>query len=179
MTTLTTPRLSLLLGSEANPAGGPDDPFERVSWIRDAGAAGVRIVGIGTGAQALAVALGGSVTPARRAQRGWISVHTLAPEWIAPGPWLAWSQTSITLPAGAELLAVNDLGPQAFRIGDHLGINFHPQATPSLVWSWVARSEDPLDVQGILEATIRDQAEAAVASRRLLAGIAGLQDWES
>jgi hypothetical protein len=58
-----------------------------IDWLRSAGTAGTTILGLGFGAQALAVALGGGVERADRPVRGWRRVSTAEPQIIAPGPW--------------------------------------------------------------------------------------------
>jgi GMP synthase-like glutamine amidotransferase len=44
---------------------------------------------------------------------------------------------ALTLPTGAELLAANEIGVQAFRHGRHLGVQFHPEITPTAFAAWV------------------------------------------
>ena len=68
-----------------------------LEWIRRADRAGTKVLGVGSGAHALATALGGSVEPARRPRRGWIRVETNAPDMIARGPWLAWNEGLVFL----------------------------------------------------------------------------------
>ena len=59
-----------------------------LDWLRRLDAAGVPVLGICFGAQALAAAFGGEVKPAARKEVGW----TTSIRWIAaviePGPWL-------------------------------------------------------------------------------------------
>jgi GMP synthase-like glutamine amidotransferase len=99
-------------------------------------AVGVPILGICFGAQHLARALGGVVAPADRAEVGWLDVETLAPELVPPGPWLQWHRDAFTLPPGAELLARSPVCAQAFRLGPHLGVQFHPEVTPAIALDW-------------------------------------------
>ena len=56
-----------------------------LDWLRRADAAGVPVLGICFGAQALAAVFGGEVKPAARKEVGWTTVHTLDPEVIEPG----------------------------------------------------------------------------------------------
>jgi len=108
-----------------------------IDWLRQADDAGTVIFGVCFGAQALALALGGAVERACRPERGWVQISTALPALVAPGPWLAWHDDAILLPPGAELLAHNGSGPQAFRAGPHLGVQFHPEVTPEIVAGWV------------------------------------------
>jgi GMP synthase-like glutamine amidotransferase len=137
------------------------------------------VLGLGSGAHALATALGGGVEPAQHPRRGWIRVETTVPDVIVRGPWLAWNEGLIELPLGAELLAHDRVGPQAFSIRGHLGAQFHPEVRPETVAGWVGfrRGEAvdgrPLDGQAVLEATSREQLAAMAASARLLSAFIG------
>ncbi len=161
--------IAVSLGSEAS----ADDPRRRwisteLEWMRAADRVGTRILGLCFGAQALAVALGGGVGRAARPERGWVQVETAEPSLIAPGPWLTWHDDEITLPRGARLLARNDSGAQAFALRGHLGVQFHPEATPQIVEWWVRDSRDRgLDDQAILETTAREFPRAAARAQRL------------
>ncbi len=140
-----------------------------INWVAQADAAGVAIFAIGTGAHVLARALGGDSVPSSRPEQGWISVKSADPELISAGPWFAWNDRTLTLPAGAELIAESRTGPQAFRIGRHVGVQFHPEVTPELIRDWVPRSRQLLDSQGLNEATVRDFPVAQPAARKLFA----------
>jgi GMP synthase-like glutamine amidotransferase len=163
---------SLDLAVVIGPARWSGDPgyeagSRHVDWLREANRAGTPVLAVGTASQLLATALGGGVDRARRPRHGWIRVRTAAPELIAPGPWLAWEDATIRLPPGAELLAHDRVGLQAFRVGRQVGVQFHPEATPQLLTDWVANSDATFDHQGIMEAAWRDQAAALAVSRRL------------
>jgi GMP synthase (glutamine-hydrolysing) len=99
-------------------------------------ALGVPVLGICFGAQHLARVLGGSVGRAPRAEVGWLDVESLAPGLVPPGPWLQWHRDRFTVTPGAELLARSPVGPQAFRQGPHLGVQFHPEVTPEIALDW-------------------------------------------
>jgi GMP synthase (glutamine-hydrolysing) len=163
-----TLRMAVLLGADRF-----GDTADRVwldaelAWLRRADAAGTPIFGIGHGARALASALGGGVEPLSRGYRGWALVETSVPHFIPAGPWLAWQHDVIRLPARAQLLAHNLLGPQAFRIGRHLGVQFHPEASPGQVESWYTRGGDGLDFHDTLTTTTRDPEATQTCARRL------------
>jgi len=128
------------LGSEASAyddAGVPWLAAERALLDR-AIALGVPVLGICFGAQHLARALGATVGPGARSEIGWLEVETLAPEIVPAGPWLQWHHDVFTLPPGAELLARSPAGPQAYALGPHLGVQFHPEVTPAVVEGWAA-----------------------------------------
>jgi GMP synthase (glutamine-hydrolysing) len=97
---------------------------------------GVPVLGICFGGQHLARTLGGSVERAPRAEVGWLEVESLKPEVVPEGPWLQWHRDRFTVPPGAELLARSPVGPQAFRQGPHLGVQFHPEVTPEIALAW-------------------------------------------
>jgi GMP synthase-like glutamine amidotransferase len=164
--------LAVALGSD----GGADEVARtwsdaQLDWLQEADRAGTSVLGIGSGAHALAVALGGGSEPAARPQHGWIKIASSVPRWITPGPWLAWREDTVSPPRGARVLAHGVLGPEVFTVHGHLGVQFHPEVTPAIVRDWVIRAgERVLDSQGILEATWREYVTAAAGARQLAAG---------
>ncbi|MEO5842107.1 MAG: type 1 glutamine amidotransferase [Acidimicrobiales bacterium] len=115
-----------------------------LALLRDAHAAGVPILGVCFGAQALATALGGTVARAPRPEIGWHYIETDAP-WISPGPWFQWHSDRFTVPVGATELARSAVAPQAFRHGRSLGVQFHPEVDREIVSDWLDgrhRSDD-------------------------------------
>jgi GMP synthase-like glutamine amidotransferase len=163
-----TLRIAMLLGADRF-----GDAADRVwldaelDWLRRADTVGTPIFGIGHGARALASALGGGVEPVSRGHRGWALVETSVPHFIPAGPWLSWQHDVIRLPTNAQLLAHNLLGPQAFTIGRHLGVQFHPEASPAEVEPWSTRGGEGLDFHDTLTTTTRDPAAAQSCARRL------------
>lgn len=163
-------RVAVTLGSRgfADDAR-PGSVSAELDWLRAADRAGTAVLGLGSGAQRLAVALGGGVDRAPRSRHGWVWVSSSTPGWIASGPWLAWRDGVIRLPSKAKLLAHDPVGPQVFGAGRHLGVQFHPEVTPEIVGDWVtAERGEALDAQGILEVTSREFATASAAGYRLL-----------
>jgi len=141
--------LLVTLGSEhaADDDTLPWQADERAA-LAAADAAAVPILGVCFGAQSLARALGGGVRRAARPELGWIAVGTRAPELIDDGPWFAWHDDELVPPPGAEVLAANASGVQAFRAGHHLGVQFHPEVTPAIVASWDPPEPKLLDPSG-------------------------------
>jgi GMP synthase (glutamine-hydrolysing) len=127
------------LGSEraADDDAVPWQADERAA-LAAADAAGVPILGVCFGAQSLARALGGAVRRAARPELGWVSVGTRAPHVIDDGPWMAWHDDELLPPPGAEILAANASGVQAYRAGLHVGIQFHPEVTAEILAGWDA-----------------------------------------
>jgi GMP synthase-like glutamine amidotransferase len=111
---------------------------DELDWLRAANAGGVPVLGICFGAQALTAALGGKVEAAPRSEVGWTTVETLDPAVIEPGPWLEFHHDLCLPPPGARLLARNDVCIQAFSIGPHLAVQFHPEVDGAQVGRWLA-----------------------------------------
>jgi GMP synthase-like glutamine amidotransferase len=166
---------AIALGSYASVARSRLDWVTReIDWIQRADAAGVPVLGICFGAQALAVALGGSVRRLSAPEFAWVEVETYDPTRVPPGPWLALHEDAITLPPLAYELASGPSGPQAFTLDRHLGVQFHPEATSTLLASWISDRRDILaDVSARLLAGARDAAlEAHAGAARLFDGFA-------
>ncbi|ELP68508.1 type 1 glutamine amidotransferase [Streptomyces turgidiscabies] len=142
--------------------GAPWSVYDRASvapWIdgelellRTAYAAELPVLGICFGAQALATALGGSVEAAPRQEIGWTAVESDVPGLIPAGPWFQWHFDRFTVPPGAVELARSAVGPQAFRAGRALGVQFHPELDEETLLQWLdaggraearAHGEDP------------------------------------
>jgi GMP synthase-like glutamine amidotransferase len=137
-----------------------------LEWLRQADKAGTAVLGVGLGAQALAIALGGGVQRASRARHGWVWISSSIPGWISPGPWLAWQEDVIRLPPNARLLAHDPVGPQAYMTNGHLGVQFHPEVTSKILGGWIASGHaSPIDTQGILEVASREYRTASAAAQ--------------
>jgi GMP synthase-like glutamine amidotransferase len=108
-----------------------------LDWIRAADAARIPVLGICFGAQALTTALGGKVERAPRMEIGWATVETLDPELVGEGPWFEFHGDLCLPPAEARILARNDLCVQAFGIGPHLAVQFHPEVDAAQVSRWL------------------------------------------
>ncbi len=120
-----------------------------IRLLRGAFDADVPVLGICFGSQLLARALGGHAMRAARPEIGWVPITTRAPALVPAGPWLQWHYDTFTVPPGGSLLAESAAGPQAFTIGRSLGVQFHPEATPQIVGSWVAGAGDRLARDGV------------------------------
>jgi GMP synthase-like glutamine amidotransferase len=131
--------LAVILGSDASLTGVPRGWVARVlDWIGAADRAGVAILGICFGAQALAITLGGSVVALPEPEYAWTRVRTRDDGRVPGGPWLNAHHDAIVAPPGAVELAADVHGVQAFTAGRHLGVQFHPEVTPPIVTRWVA-----------------------------------------
>jgi GMP synthase-like glutamine amidotransferase len=165
---------AILLGSDepltgsGKPLTGPrhDWVWRELEWIGIAHAAGLPLLGICFGAQALAVALGGSITKLAAPECSWIELETSDAGQIPTGPWLAFRDDAIELPPRGRELARNHAGLQAFAFERHLGVQFHPQVTPTILSRWLgARNEraaiEPLSL--LADAHERCRRTAAMA----------------
>lgn len=163
-------RLAVTLGRDGSvDEWGAQWVDTEVNWLRQADRSGTAVLGVGFGAQALALALGGGVERASRARHGWVWISSSIPGWISPGPWLAWQEDVIRLPAKARLLAQDAVGPQAYMSDRHLGVQFHPEVNSKILGGWIASGHaSSVDTQGLLEFASREYRVASAAAHRLL-----------
>lgn len=143
------------------------DPDRIGSWIHDeldflrrADAAGVPVMGICFGGQALAAAHGGRVVRSEQTQVGW---HPLEPDADAPldGPWMQWHYDRFDPPADADVLATDHIGTQAFTLRRNLALQFHPEVDRGHLQRWIdlgAVSE--LDELGVDADSLLDQTQS-------------------
>ena len=148
---------------------------EELAWLRRVDAAGVPVLGICFGAQVLAAAFGGAVEHAGREEIGWFMVDSADPALIPPGPWLEFHHDRCLPPAQATVLARNDLGVQAYRLGRHLAVQFHPEVDGDQFRLWLeaggraeiaANGQDP---DRLLAQTIAEEPAAAARADELVA----------
>jgi GMP synthase-like glutamine amidotransferase len=165
--------VAILIGSQSAAEARDSGHHEAdCDWVRRVDEAGGMLLGVGHGARLLAVALGGRLSLAEHPLRGWAMVDTAIPHLIPPGPWMMWQQDVIAIPPRAQLLAHNRLGPQVFRVGRHLGVQFHLDATPHTASEWADRAA-PFNAHALLNTATRDQIAAMSCTRRLLATFLG------
>jgi len=143
------------------------------AFLERAVAADVPVLGVCCGAQLLATVLGARVHPLDHPEIGWIEVDTTDPDVVERGPWLVWHLDAFACPPDAELLATSDVAVQAFRRGVHVGVQFHPEATPESAGAWAAKYSAALAAAGIdrtalLEETERRRPEARERAALLL-----------
>jgi GMP synthase-like glutamine amidotransferase len=132
--------------------GGPmgvNDPLPWIapvaSFLRDAVARDVPVIGHCLGGQLLAHALGARVFRAATPEIGWIDVDAsdskLRGEWFGGRERFTafqWHYDAFDLPAGATRVLANPFHPnQAYVVGDlHIGFQCHVEMTRDLVETW-------------------------------------------
>jgi GMP synthase (glutamine-hydrolysing) len=137
------------------------DPWiaDQVAFLRATHDAGVPVVGICFGGQALAAALGATVSRAPETEIGWVDVQG---DDGFGGRWFTWHEDVFDLPPGATALARASSGLQAFAAGPSVGLQFHPEVTPAIVDDWLHGAPGAVADPGPLRA---ETAETVAATR--------------
>ena len=129
------------------------------------------ILGLCFGGQGLALALGGEVKPLGYTEIGWHRLETSEPNLVPPGPWFEWHGDGFGLAVGADLVAWNEAGNQAFRHGPHLGLQFHPEVDHATLSIWLDHAVDAhVDRTALMVETEERAAAAAVRAAALFDG---------
>ncbi len=141
--------------------------------IREADDAQIPMLGICFGAQAFAQAMGGAVEKAPDTEVGLRQVYTGNEAIVSAGPWFMWHGDTFVPPPTADVIARTPAGPQAYRSGAHLLVQFHPEATADIVEAWLAFDDSDFRTAGvdplqILAAMRGSHAEAKARADRLV-----------
>jgi GMP synthase (glutamine-hydrolysing) len=144
-----------------------------MALIRDAVARGVPVLGVCLGAQLLAAACGGTVAKARVGpELGLCRVHLTdsaerdpllhgLPPILDVVQW-HWDEVVALPPDSAHLAASAACPHQAFRVGESAwGIQFHPEARPSMVRRWAEQDAAGVTAAGEDPSSIADAAVEA------------------
>ncbi len=143
---------------------------DELALLRDADENHVPVLGVCFGAQALAVALGGSVKQASVPEIGWFTVETRDESLIEAGPWFEWHVDAIDPPPEATVLASTRVGAQAYVIGPHLAVQFHPEVTEVEVGAWSADDHATLAALGLRADDLVAETRARSTEARARAG---------
>ena len=138
-----------------------------IDLVRNAHRDGIPVLGLCFGGQVLAAALGGEVTRAERPEIGWYEIDSDLPEIVSTGPWFEWHHDRFTVPDGATEIARSEVSSQVFRVGESVGVQFHPEVTADIVASWTVEGREELEDLGIDPASmIYESVGHQVKSRR-------------
>lgn len=147
--------------------------------IEAAVAHGVPFLGVCLGGQLLAHSCGAPVAQLPERRIGWPEVERLdaaAGDPLFDGlpesfPVLHWNEDCFAVPdGGLELLSRSATGGEAFRVGPAAwGIQFHPEADPSMLDEWYRRGQAALADADVDEAEARAADAAWAATQRELA----------
>jgi GMP synthase-like glutamine amidotransferase len=133
--------------------------------IRDADRRGLAVLGICFGAQALCVAMGGRVAPAPVLELGWVDLEGAPADGVPDGPWFQFHSDQCLPPTTAAVLARNEVCVQAFRVGRHLGVQFHPELDAGQLSRWFAAGADVVaEASGIAPGELLATTESLQAS---------------
>lgn len=134
--------------------------------VRRAAASDTPVLGICYGGQLMSHALGGSVEPALRTEIGWFDVDSDDPQLAPPGPWFEYHVDKFTPPPGAEVFASTAAGPQAYRLGRMLALQFHPEVSTEIIRRWAQDAGADAEKHGVdLEAVYAESEERAESNR--------------
>ena len=156
---------------------GPERDWiaQELAWLRQVDAAGLPVLGICFGAQALCAAFGGRVEAMERLEIGWRLVESADDDLVPAGPWLEFHHDRCLPPPAATVLARNDVAVQAFGIGPHLAVQFHPEVDGPQLKRWLDAHTDSdpaslgIDPDQFLADTIREEPAARDRASRLVA----------
>jgi len=167
----------IVLGGDQNVCEQDRYPYltDELALLRDWLPGGRPVLGVCLGAQLLAQAAGGEVVRASSRELGWLDVDLLpaaaedpllgfAPARVTA---LQWHTYAVDPPPGATVLARSPVSPQAFRLGDAWGVQFHPEVDAAILRGWL----------GDLDLEVREEAADAAV---LQAGVAAhMERWNA
>lgn len=144
--------------------------------IRETHRRGIPLFGICFGAQIMAHALGGSAERAKRAEIGWHDVIATPSYTVLAGTWMQWHYDTFSAPAGAQVLALSDAGPQAMQMGRSFGTQFHPEANEAIISHWMGgEGAAELAAIDLMPSTLIERTRVEVEQSGPAAG--ALVDW--
>jgi GMP synthase-like glutamine amidotransferase len=181
----------VILGSSSSVYASEDWIAAEIDWLRHVQ---LPVLGICFGAQLLSSTFGGSVERSPVYEIGWVTVTPVVPgsasgaagsnggdehdphrdPIVGRGPWFQFHGDRCVLPPAARVLAHNDVCVQAFTIGPHLGVQFHPEVDAGQLERWIDHGgrEDIVkvgkDPETLLEETAREEKAARARAGELV-----------
>ena len=135
---------------------------------------GLPVLGVCYGHQVLAAALGGRVESMGEYEIGYREVTRVADDDLLAGvperftAFTTHSDAVTELPSEAELLAENDYGVHAFRVGDSWGVQFHPEYDRETATDLTKRKDlDDDRIRSVLDGITAENYDAACRTKRL------------
>jgi GMP synthase (glutamine-hydrolysing) len=171
----------VISGSQTSVYDDHDWIHEATDWIRRAHAADIPVLGVCWGHQFLAQALGGRVVDMGKHELGYRSVSRVGADPLfegLPEQFVAFEthhDRVVELPPGARLLARNEFGIQAFRVGRSYGVQFHPEYDRETA-EWVVQGKELSDgrQQSVLDRITDERVAAAEASKQVFDNFLGM-----
>lgn len=168
----------VVLGASADAGQEDEHPWlgPEKALIRAALARSLPSLGLCLGAQLIAEAGGGQVRGLAAAEIGWREVE-LTPEAESdallaglanPSTVFQWHHCGFSLPPGGVLLARNETGAQAFRLGRAWGVQFHPEVTGEIVGGWIEADGESAEAK---TAGVDPRALSEETAARITAGM--------
>lgn len=137
-----------------------------LSLINEADERALPILGICFGAQALCVHFGGTVSRADQHEIGWYEIDVREGVELSKGPWFEFHFDHCVLPVSADVWATSPRATQAFSIGPHVGVQFHPEIDDAQLKEWLASDDGDARELGLdVEALLRETANETPAAR--------------
>ncbi|HUV49110.1 MAG TPA: gamma-glutamyl-gamma-aminobutyrate hydrolase family protein [Actinomycetes bacterium] len=130
--------------------------------VRAAVDADTPVLGICYGGQLMSQALGGSTERAEIVEIGWFEIDSDDHELAPTGPWFEYHVDKFTPPDDAEVLASTAAGPQAYRLGRMLALQFHPEVSTEIIRRWGSDATADAEEHGVdLEVLYRQSEQLA------------------
>lgn len=164
----------LISGSQCSVYEDRDWIHALTEWARQVHAGGIPMLGICWGHQFLAQALGGRIVAMDRYELGYKTIEQVRESRLLDGLPEAFtafethSDRVYELPDGAEELATNEIGNQAYRLGQTYGVQFHPEYDLETATLVTERKELP---EERIEAVLEGITQSAYEEAKVAAGV--------
>lgn len=162
----------VISGSQTSVYDDRDWIHDTTAWLRQVHAADVPVLGICWGHQFIAQSLGGRIVDMGEYELGYREVSRVGADPLFEGvpetfvSFETHSDRVAELPPGARVLARNDIGVQAFKVGSAYGLQFHPEYDRQTA-RWVTEGKDLPDerIQQVLDGITDESVAAAEAAK--------------